>query len=178
MSLTVRPLVTLVMLAIAAPASAQVNTPARTVDSAMTPLAWLVGEWRGQGTMQTPAGRQIADVHERVESRLEGRVLVIEGIGRDASSGQVAHHAFGVLSYDPDARRYAMRAFREGRFVDADTELNDGVFTWGFAVPGGRVRYHLRQEEGNWVETGEFSPDGATWRQFFEMRLNRASADR
>lgn len=174
----IRVFAVLAMVVLVVPAGAQAGNAARTVDSAMTPLAWLVGEWRGQGTMQTPAGRQIADVHERVESRLDGRVLVIEGTGRDASSGQVAHHAFGVLSYDPDARRYAMRAFREGRFVDADTELNDGVFTWGFAVPGGRVRYHLRHEDGSWVETGEFSPDGATWRQFFEMRLNRASADR
>lgn len=147
----------------------------------MAPLGWLVGEWRGLGSMQTPAGRSTASVLEMVESRLEGRVLVIEGIGRDTAAGaggHVVHHAFAVLSYDPDAGRYAMRAFRDGRFVDAETRLGDGVFTWGFPVPGGRVRYHIRQDSGDWLETGEYSPDGTNWRQFFEMRLRRAAAPR
>lgn len=90
----------------------------------------------------------------------------------------MVHHAFAVLTYDPDSARYAMRAFREGRFVDADTQLSDGVFTWRLAVPGGHVRYHIRQDAGDWLETGEFSPDGTNWRQFFEMRLNRAVAAR
>lgn len=168
--------------AVTMPLPAQIADARPIVDSAMAPLAWLVGEWRGPGTMQTRAGPQVADVLERVESRLDGRVLVIEGIGRDMAAGegagQVVHNAFALLSYDPDAGRYVMRAFREGRFVDADAELSDGVFTWGFAVPGGRVRYHIRHDAGNWLETGEFSPNGANWRQFFEMRLDRVAAAR
>lgn len=170
----------MVYVAGAAPLTAQADDARQKVDSAMAPLAWLAGEWHGRGSVQMPAGREEADVVERVESRLDGRVLVIEGIGRDAAAGtadaRVVHHAFAILSYDPDAGQYVMRAFRDGRFVDAETRLEDGVFSWGFPVPGGRIRYYIRDDGGEWLETGEFSPDGANWRRFFEMRLKRVAA--
>ncbi|MEX1113453.1 MAG: hypothetical protein WED32_03295 [Patescibacteria group bacterium] len=35
------------------------------------------------------------------------------------------------------------------------TPVADGVFTWGFQIPGGRIRFHIRQVDGEWHETGE-----------------------
>lgn len=150
-------------------------------DSAMAPLAWLIGEWEGEGVSQTRTGPSAAAVREKVEGRIGGRVLVIEGIGREPStdgSGRIVHHAFGVLTYDPERRQYALRALREGGVIDAETSLADGVFTWGFAVPGGRIRYQIRQVGGEWHETGEFSADGSTWRRMIEMKLRRVGATR
>jgi hypothetical protein len=147
-------------------------------DSAMAPLAWLIGEWEGEGVSMSPAGRSVATVRERVEGRINGRVLVIEGIGREPAAdgmGRVVHHAFGLLTYDPERKRYAFRALRDGGVIDAETVLEDGVFTWGFAVPGGRIRFRIRQENGEWVETGEYAADGSAWRQMLEMRLRRIS---
>jgi hypothetical protein len=81
-----------------------------------------------------------------------------------------------VLSYDPAKGEYALRAYRDGTFVDADITVDDGEIVWGFAPPGGRgrVRYTIRlDEQGRWHEVGHYSPDGTTWHQFFEMRLTR-----
>ena len=149
------------------------------VDSAMAPLGWLVGEWEGTGTMQMRTGAEVASVHEKVEGRLGGRVLIMEGIGREPRgdrSGRVVHHAFGVLSYDPENKRHLFRAFRDGGVVEAETRLADGVFTWEIAVPGGRSRYQIRRDGEEWLETGEYSADGSTWRKFFEMRLRRVAS--
>lgn len=152
------------------------------VDSAMAPLAWLVGEWEGTGTMQTRSGSEVASVHEKVEARLGGRVLLMEGVGREpnaSGAGRVVHHAFGVLSYDPEKREYIFRAFRDGGAINPVSRLADGVFTWEFEIPGGgRTRYVIRDDNGEWLETGEYSLDGSTWRKFFEMRLRRVGTPR
>lgn len=173
---------TILIATTAVPLLAQPNAAGAVVDTAMAPLTWLVGEWEGTGFMQTPQGRQGAAVTERVESRLDGRVLIFEGIGRerapDGTAGPVVHHALGVLTFDPDNARYAFRAYRDGQLMDPEASLADGIFTWSFTVPGGRVRYRLWTDSGEWLETGELSSDGATWRPFFEMRLRRTASGR
>lgn len=164
------------------PLGAQRPAAGAAVDSAMAPLAWLVGEWEGTGTTQTRTGNEAASVHEKVEARLGGRVLIMEGIGRAPTAdgtGRVVHHAFGVLSYDPETREYIFRAFRDGGAINPVSRLADGVFTWEFDIPGGgRTRYVIRDDNGEWLETGEYSLDGSTWRKFFEMRLHRVGAAR
>ena len=147
--------------------------------AAMEELAWLEGHWEGEASYQTPTGdRETILQTERIERRLNGVVLVVEGTGReknaDGSPGEVVFQAFGVISYDPDRERYTFRAFRDGRSIDAETSLEAGVFTWSFETPGaGHVRFRIRNDQGAWHETGEFSRDGQEWHPFFEMRLHR-----
>ena len=168
-------------LGAAHPVDAQRPGAGAAADSAMAPLAWLIGEWEGTGVSQMPGGSSSAAVRESVQGRMNGRVLVIEGIGREPSadgSGRIVHHAFGVLTYDPERRQYAFRALRDGGVIDAETSLADGVFTWGFPVPGGKIRFRIRQVGGEWHETGEYSPDGSNWRQMLDMKLRRVGAPR
>lgn len=162
------------------PVDAQRPGAGAAVDSAMAPLAWLIGEWEGTGTTRSRTGSEVASVREKVESKLGGRVLIMEGIGRVPTAdgtGRVVHHAFGVLSYDPEKREYVLRAFRDGGAIDPVSRLADGAFIWEFDIPGGggRTRYVIRNDGGEWLETGEYSLDGSTWRKFFEMRLHRAA---
>jgi hypothetical protein len=150
-------------------------------DSAMAPLAWLIGEWEGEAVAFSRTGRSPGTARESVQGRLNGRALVMEGIGREPSAdgkGRVVHHAVGLLTYDPERRRYVLRALSEGGVVDAEATIIDGVFTWGFQVPGGQIRYHIRQVDGEWHETGEYSADGTTWRKMLEMKLRRVAASR
>ena len=67
---------------------------------AMKPFLPAVGKWRGEGWMQMGPGEPQRTVsEERVESRLEGLVLVIEGLhharNADGSAGRVVHNALG-----------------------------------------------------------------------------------
>lgn len=159
---------------------AATSSEPETAVQAMEPLAWLVGDWEGEGWIQLgPAERQEFIQTEHVEPAFGGRILLVEGIGRGRvpdGEGPIEHHAFGVLSWDAEENSYRFDTYRAGdRGVDADATLEEGVFTWGFDTPGGTVRFVLREtESGEWHETGAFSPDqGSTWNPFFEMTLAR-----
>lgn len=147
----------------------------------MKKLEFLVGEWKGTGWMQMGPGQRVeSTVTENVQSKLGGRVFVIEGLGRarseGSSEGRVVHHAFAFLYFDQEANRFRMRAFlANGQAVDADTSLKDGVFEWGFQLPQGRIQYRTRlNEKQQWFEEGSISLDGGkTFQKFFEMTLDR-----
>lgn len=147
----------------------------------MKKLEFLVGEWKGLGWIQMGPGQKAeSSVTETVQSKLGGRVFVIEGLGKarseGSSDGRVVHHAFAFLYYDQEASRFRMRAFlANGQAVDADTNFKDGVFEWGFQLPQGRIQYRTRLNEKNqWVEEGSISLDGGkTYQKFFEMTLDR-----
>jgi hypothetical protein len=177
----------LALLAVlAAPRAAAAQEAATTTSESarretLEPLLWLVGEWEGEGWIQKgPGERSTFTIHERAETALGDRLIVVEGVGRSTGegedAGQVVHHAFGVLSWDGEQGDYRFSTYRaDDTGVDARATVEDGVVTWGFETPQGQVRFHIRQmEDGAWRENGEFSPDqGTTWYPFFEMTLRR-----
>jgi hypothetical protein len=87
--------------------------------------------------MARGAGKGIELVQtEEVGYKLDGLILVIEGVGRAKSSGAPALQAFGIISYDDDNQTYRMRAFNDGRFLETEIKLlEEGKgMTWGFAL--------------------------------------------
>lgn len=162
------------------PASFNAQSLATAKIDEMKKLEFLVGNWQGEGWMEfAPGERRKASVTETVQSKLGGRVFIIEGLGKakfpNRAEEVVVHNAFAFLYFDQTAKRYVMRAFlANGNAVDADTNFQDGVFEWSMQIPQGKIRYKVRlNDQGQWVETGEMSQDGKSWRQFFEMTLNR-----
>lgn len=165
----------LLLPALAAPAAAQTVPPSE----AMQKLDFMVGEWEGEGWMQMGPGEPSTfQIHERVQSKAGGHVLLIEGHGTEQRAGYdepvTVHEALAVLSYDAEQARYLLRSFTaQGRYVDADVEVGEGQVIWSFAVPQGRVRYTMTHAADRWKEIGEFSADGQAWQQFLEMNLTR-----
>lgn len=149
--------------------------------AAMEKLAFLEGEWRGETWTRTREGERLEGrVVERVERRLDGAILTLEGRGAagdpDAPGADLTHHAFAVVFFDPDAGEYRMHSYKDGRFLDAALSVTGNeALQWGFDVPdGGRVRFSIRlDEQGRWSEEGHYSPDGETWLPFFGMTLER-----
>jgi hypothetical protein len=146
----------------------------------MKKLDFLIGNWQGEGWMEFgPGQRHKSSVTESVQTKLGGRVFIIEGLGKaklpNRSEETVVHNAFAFLYYDQTAKRYAMRAFlANGNAVDAETSFQDGVFEWRLQIPQGNVRYKIKlNDQGQWFEVGEISQDGKTFHQFFEMTLSR-----
>jgi hypothetical protein len=147
-------------------------TPLFAADE-MRKLDWWIGEWSGTASIQMGPGKpqQVQQV-EHVQSKLDGRVLVIDGLGK--SGGRVAHQALGVVSYNEKTKKYEFDAWtaRDGH-ADAWIEVGENqTATWGFDTPQGKVRYAINlTKAGEWHEVGEFTRDGNSWMKFFEMTL-------
>lgn len=145
---------------------------------AVSQASFLEGDWAGEGWIQMGQGpREEFTQTETVTSMLDGAVLLIEGIGH--SKGEEAarkiHHAMALISFDPAQNTLVFSSYVAGRpRLDLVPEVSGSTFKWGFSPPnGGEIRYSIVVEDGVWHEVGEFSRDGESWFQFFEMHLNK-----
>jgi hypothetical protein len=162
----------------------QANGPAAQQE-AMKKLGFLVGRWKGESWMEFAPGQRSTSLGtETIESKLGGLLLTIDGVHRrkvgEKAAGDVVHHAFTVVSYDEQAKRYRFQAFTaRGNYTEAEAKVGDGKLEWGFRIPQfGDVRYTITvTEKGQWSEIGEVSSDGKQWRKFFEMNLVRVSKE-
>lgn len=159
-------------------AVAQPGEPTAETREAMARLSFLVGSWKGEAWMQMGPGQRTEMTQtESVAAHLDGLVLAIEGEGRLRSNPDaVVHHAFATITYDAETKGYRVHAIRkDGKSIDAAGAFTaDGAFQWGFAMMGGNVRYTIHYtDDGEWLETGDFSSDGTAWTQVLEMKLKR-----
>ena len=146
---------------------------------AMKKLDFLVGYWEGEGWSEfRPGQRHTFRSIEIVERKLDGEVLLVEGLHKDGEV--IVHHAYAMLSYDTEAGLYEFRSYVSGRSGGnfEATAPEEGVMQWGMKIPNGQIRYTITlNDAGQWFEVGEMSQDGETWRQIFEMTLNRVASD-
>lgn len=143
----------------------------------MKKLANWVGEWKGEGWQMDQATRQRIEftVEEKVEFKLNGLALMVEGRGKSADADFLGHHAIGLIYYSLDKQSYEFKSITQ----DGNTSLSKaffdekGNFVWGFEVPAGKVQFTITLTEDTWVEKGAFSMDGNTWYPVMEMRLKK-----
>jgi len=118
--------------------------------AAMKKLGFLAGKWAGEARLlRGPAEFVELLQTEEAQYKLDGLILVIEGVGRTKSGGQPLLQAFGIVSYDDESETYRLRAFNDGRFLEAETKLlEEGKgMTWGFALGEIRTSSVLRINE-------------------------------
>jgi len=145
----------------------------------MDAIGLMVGEWAGEGWIAMgPEGPKRFTSAETVESRLDGLVLIIEGVHEsleEANRGEIVHHAVAVLSWNDGEGVYDFRShLATGRSGEFKGRFQDGAFVWGMEIPGRTLRYTITIDDTDrWSEVGESSTDGTTWRKFFEMTLRR-----
>jgi hypothetical protein len=147
----------------------------------MERVAFLVGEWEGDGwIIRGPGPRTTFRQKENIAYAANRTAVTIRGEGSvlDSASGrwQVVFEAGGLLTYDAAEKRYKMlNAGGSGRALALEPEIRENGLTWGFDLPNGRIRYVISHPpDGTFTEIGEMSSDnGATWRQFFYMKLRR-----
>jgi hypothetical protein len=168
----------LVVVFAMAPVRAQSPQPdTAPVLEAMKAVAFLEGRWAGEGWMQMgPGPKEEFSQTEIIERKLDGGLLLIEGIGR--SKGQEArkvHHAFAVISFDPSTKKYRFSSHIVGRPpLDVEPEVGPNTLSWSYQPqPGIHIRYRITIADGTWREVGEFSRDGQSWNPFFGMTLKR-----
>jgi hypothetical protein len=87
---------------------------------AMKKLEFLVGRWKGEARLLRDPGEWVAlQQSEEAQYKLDGLILVIEGIGQTKSDGQCALQAFGVISFDDETATYRIRALTMAAFSKA-----------------------------------------------------------
>jgi len=142
---------------------------------AMKKLGFLTGNWVGHGRMLRASGDWIEfDQTERVVYKLDGLLLVIEGVGSSKSDGRPALQAYGIVSFDDATGKYHMRAFNDGRWLETEMILSaDGkALAWGFTL--GDIRTHSTlqvSDAGEWTESHEITVGTQPSRKFMELTV-------
>lgn len=121
---------------------------------AMKRLTFLTGRWEGAATVIRGPGQSLELVQtERIELRNNDTILVIEGTGRDKSTGKIVFEAVAIVSWDDEKREYTIRAYSEGRKVDSIFESDGAGFAWGVDTGPVKIRHVMRLSgEGDWIE--------------------------
>lgn len=139
-------------------------------------LAFLVGDWEGEGWF----GRPEATLHqtEKVRWASGKAAILVEGLGiatAGPAKGEVGHAATGLLTYDPAAKSYLWRtATLDGDGQPKFDVVGEKHIVWSMERPGQQIRYTITFPEPDvWHEVGERSADGSAWTKFFEMTLRR-----
>lgn len=143
----------------------------------MKPLSVWVGKWTGEGwSMDESRQRTIFTVEENIQWKLDGLVMMAEGVGKDKASGKVGFHSFGVVYFNNEKNTYEMKSFlQEGSTTVAKASVSGNLkFVWGFDVQGGRIEYTTTIDGDSWHEKGAFIlPSGQEF-PVMEMNLTRS----
>jgi hypothetical protein len=124
----------------------------------------FVGDWQGEATYMRGPGSQVSiNQEEKIEYKLDGTVLLIEGTGRDAG-GNIAFNAMGLVNYNVNDKQFKFKTYlKDGRSTDAYFNITgDNTYEWGFDIPGGgKSKYTITIDpvQKTWNEKGEYSSD-------------------
>jgi len=149
--------------------------------SAMKRLEFLVGEWSGEASVLRGPGLMVElRQTERAEFKLDGLVLVVEGVGRTKSDGKLALQALGLITYDDTAGNYRMRAYNDGRWLETDVKLLDGKsLEWGFSFGEIRTNSVLHiNEKGEWTEHAEITIGTRAPQKLMDLVVQRVSQNK
>jgi hypothetical protein len=141
----------------------------------MKKVSFLVGKWAGEARLlRGPAGSMELLQTEEAQYKLDGLILVIEGVGRPKSGGRPVLRAFGIISFDDETREYRMRAFNDGRFLETQVRLlEEGKeLRWSFVlgeIKTGSVLWI--NQSGEWTELAEITIGSEPPRKFLELTV-------
>jgi hypothetical protein len=145
--------------------------------AAMQKLSFLIGKWAGEASVLRGPGEPVELLQtEEASYKLDGLILLIEGVGRSNSNGQPVLQAFGIISYDDENRIYRMRAFNDGRYLETDVKLSEEgrELTWGFTLGDIRTSSTLRiNDQGEWTELAHITLGSQPSRKLLELTVRR-----
>lgn len=147
--------------------------------AAMKMLSFLVGEWSGEASAARGPGVVVElSQTEVAQFKLDGLVLMIEGVGRTKSDRTLALQALGLITFDDATGTYRMRAYNDGRWLETEVNLlGDGKsLSWGFSLGEIRTKSVLRiNEKGEWAELAEITIGGRPPQKLMELLVKPVS---
>jgi hypothetical protein len=157
-------------LTLAAQQPAQSSVDAQR--QAMHELAFLAGRWSGPVSVLRGPGEPLhLTQHEDIEFKLDGLVLLVQGKSTGAD-GKAQFEALATVSYDGASQSYRIRAYHDGRYVDAPLTVVTNGFSWGFSAGPARIEntMHLTAK-GEWQETTDVTVGDQPAQHTVEMLL-------
>jgi len=143
----------------------------------MKKLRFLVGSWAGEARLYRGQGEPLGLTQtEEAQYKLDGLLLLIEGIGRKKTEDELALQALGIICYDDANSTYRMRAFNDGRFLETEVALLDEGkgLQWGFAFGEITTSSVLRiNEKGEWTEHTQIKIGAQPARKLMELAVHR-----
>jgi hypothetical protein len=143
--------------------------------AAMKEVGFLVGKWTGEARLLRGPVESVELLQtEEAHYKLDGLILVIEGIGRPKSGGQPLLQAFAIVCYDDESATYRMRTFNDGRFLETQVNLlEEGKgMTWGFALGEITTNSVLRiNERGEWTELAQITIGSQPPKKLLELSV-------
>ena len=147
---------------------------------AMSPFAWLVGEWEGTATIYMNNGATMSLVQrETVTSAAFGTALIIQGRGTMDRNGttQQLWDAAALFAYNAPSKKFSFTsAGGSGMAQMFAVDPHGDGFTWSYnESASGKMRFVItRSADGKWTEVGEASKDdGATWTKTIDLVLSK-----
>jgi hypothetical protein len=141
----------------------------------------LEGEWQGHGTVTLPGERpsKLACTLT-VVSRADETVLLIDAryslTPTDQPHEAPAQNEIAILSFDPAAHEYRFDVFfADGRHETGSAQLDGATLRIVNPIPGvgfRRITIDL-SSPGVYLERGERSPDGSSWKTYLDLVLKR-----
>jgi len=146
----------------------------------MKKLDFLVGKWAGEARLARTLGETIDLVQtEEARYKLDGLIMIIEGVGRTKSQGSPILQALGVICYEDDSKTYRMRAFNDARYLETEVKLSDEHkgMTWGFSLGEIRTNSVMRiNERDEWTEIHEITIGSQPAKKLMEVAVRRQLA--
>ena len=145
----------------------------------MKKLDFLVGKWAGEARLARRPGETIDLVQtEEARYKLDGLIMIIEGVGRTKSEGSLILQALGVICYEDDSKTYRMRAFNDGRYLETEVKLSEHKgMTWGFALGEIKTNSVMRiNERDEWTEIHEITIGSQAAKKLMEVAVRRQPA--
>ena len=146
--------------------------------TAMKKLDFLVGEWSGQASLNRGGVVIELEQSEVAQFKLDGLVLMVEGVGRTKSDGKVALQALGLITFDDTSGSYRMRAYNDGRWLETDLKLlEDGKGgSWGFSLGEISTKSVGRiNDKGEWTELTEITIGARPPQKLMELVVRRVT---
>src|SRR5436190_4203777 len=101
----------------------------------MKKVDWWVGHWKGSGWIQMgPQGRQEFTQTETIEAKLDGLVLIVEGMGKSKENGETVHTALAFASYDHHANKFRWHAFTPQGQIDTEAKVGTDTLEWSLEI--------------------------------------------
>lgn len=143
----------------------------------MDKLRFLLGTWSGHARIwRGPENVLELAQTEQVTYKLDGLVLMVEGVDVDKTAGKPSLQALGLISFDDVAGVYRMRAFNDGRWLESNVEVDEPrtQLHWGFTLGQIKTGSTLRVDGDTWTETHEVSVNAQPSRKFMEVAVVRS----